>query len=145
MRIFRLVAILIGLACLAPASYRFRHFGPDDGINTISGILQDRTGFLWVGTAAGLFRYDGPRFQHFGVEEGLPSASVRNLVEDAHGTLWVVTGRGLARRHKTVFETIPTGAEARVGDWHSLDAAGAACTSEPIRVCWEATFPPMGA
>ena len=57
--------------------YRFRHFGQDDGPNTaVTQILQDRTGFLWVGTADGLFRYDGGYFQRFGMEQGLPSASI---------------------------------------------------------------------
>ena len=98
-------------------------FRPEDGLNTaISQILQDRTGFLWVGTADGLFRYDGAHFQRFGVDEGLPSASIRNMIEATDGTLWVVTGRGLARRRKTKFETVSTGAEGWVGDWHSLGA-----------------------
>ena len=65
----------------------YRHFGPDEGLNTaVSRLVQDRAGFLWVGTGNGLFRYDGARFQRFGVEEGLPSASVRCLEEGPDGT-----------------------------------------------------------
>src|ERR1039458_2472546 len=39
--------------------YRFRHFGPNDGLNTaVSRLVQNRAGFLWVATGNGLFRYD---------------------------------------------------------------------------------------
>src|SRR6202030_2592647 len=81
----RLLFTLLLSAVVATAErYRFRNYGPDDGLNTaVSVILQDHTGFLWVGTGNGLFRYDGAHFQHFGLEEGLPSASIRCLVESA--------------------------------------------------------------
>ena len=76
----------------------------------MSGLLQDRAGFLWVGTSNGLFRYDGARFQRFGVEAGLPSVSIRCLRESRDGTVWVTTGRGLARLRGDHFESVPTGA-----------------------------------
>src|ERR1039458_5526291 len=58
--------------------YRFRHFGPNDGLNTaVSRLVQNRAGFLWVATGNGLFRYDGARVQRFGVEQRLPSHAHR--------------------------------------------------------------------
>ena len=100
--------------------YRFRHFGPDEGLNAaVSRLMQDRAGFLWLGTSNGLFRYDGARFQRFGVEDGLPGASVRGLVEGPDGTLWVLGGRGLARLHKNTFQLVPTGNAGQ--DLHALD------------------------
>src|SRR5438552_18984668 len=89
---------LLTLVCFGAADverYRFRHFGPDDGLNTaVNRILQDRSGFLWVGTGNGLFRYDGAGFRRFGVEEGLPSSSIRAMAESPDGALWVLTARG---------------------------------------------------
>jgi len=103
--------------------YRFRHYGPEEGLNTaISRLLQDRTGFLWVGSGNGLFRYDGARFQRFGTEDGLPSASIRALLESPDGTLWVVTGRGLARRKGNSFEIVDTGVGQEASDFHALDS-----------------------
>ena len=32
----------------------------------VLSLLQDRTGFLWVGTDNGLYRYDGRHFRMFG-------------------------------------------------------------------------------
>ena len=67
------MAFLFGAADASAERYRFRHFGPNDGLNTaVSRLVQNRAGFLWVATGNGLFRYDGPRFQRFGVEQRLP-------------------------------------------------------------------------
>lgn len=37
------------------------------------------------------------RFQHFGVEQGLPNSVVNRILLDTHGYLWVATNDGLAR------------------------------------------------
>ena len=124
MRHLRVIAIAILLTGNAAAEhYRFRHYGPEDGIGTaITGLLQDRTGFLWIGSSNGLFRYDGARFQRYGVEDGLPSVSIRGLHESAGGTLWVTTGRGLARLHQNVFQPIPTGTAKTNPDLRAIDS-----------------------
>ena len=116
---------LVVCAGVAPAQrYRFRNFGPEDGLNTtVNQILQDRTGFLWVATSNGLFRYDGARFQLFGTDEGLPGASVRCLREAPDSTLWVLTGRGLARWRHTRFEAVSARADSGGGDWHGMEFA----------------------
>ena len=108
-RVFNVVFVaLLLLARVALAEhFRFRTYGPDEGLSTaMSQLLQDRTGFVWVGTENGLLRYDGARFQRFGVEDGLPSSSIRCLREAPNGTLWVITTKGLARRRGTSFETL---------------------------------------
>jgi signal transduction histidine kinase/ligand-binding sensor domain-containing protein/CheY-like chemotaxis protein len=119
-----LVALLL-LAGAAPAQhYRFRAYGPDEGLSTaVSQLLQDRTGFLWVGTGNGLFRYDGSRFQHFGIDEGLPSTSIRCLHETPGGTLWVVTGRGLARLRGSSFEAVATDNGKAGVDFHAIHSS----------------------
>ena len=64
----------------------------DLNINTLT---QDRAGFLWVGTENGLFRYDGFRFQRFGVEQGVGSRNIQNLFAAPDGTLWAGTASGI--------------------------------------------------
>ena len=87
---------------LAPVNGRFafRTYAEEDGLGnlTIECLLQDRTGFLWVGTQDGLFRFDGSRFVRFGREEGLPSTRINCLHETADGRLYAGTRSGLARR-----------------------------------------------
>jgi ligand-binding sensor domain-containing protein/ActR/RegA family two-component response regulator len=112
------VAQLVGIA--AAEHYRFRQFGPDEGLNTtVTALVQDRAGFLWAGSANGLYRYDGARFQRFGADEGLPNAAIRAIKEAPDGTLWIVTGRGLACFRRARFETVETGVAA--ASLHSID------------------------
>jgi len=69
-------------------------------------VLEDRRGDLWVGTdGGGLCRFRGGAFSSFGVELGLPSASVRALGEGRDGTLWVGSRSGLSRFDGTSFTT----------------------------------------
>src|SRR5271167_4978923 len=102
----RLRLVTIAIVALASVSgvhaqrYDFRTFTQSDGLTdlTITSVLQDRTGFLWIGTNNGLFRYDGHRFRRFGVESGLSSASVWSLVETDDGAIWVGSLSGVSRR-----------------------------------------------
>ena len=119
-----LSAVLLLAASATAEHYRFRHYGPEEGLATaVSQLLQDRTGFLWVGSSDGLFRYDGSRFQRFGAEDGLPSASVRCLLETPDRTLWVLTGRGVARRRHDAFEIVDAGVGPEATDLHAMAAA----------------------
>jgi ligand-binding sensor domain-containing protein len=88
--------------------------------------LQDRAGFLWVGTQNGLYRYDGNRFVGFGKADGLPDAHIESLHESIDGTLWVGTRFGLARRTHDRFEKMEIGSsEGIVGrEGIASDASG---------------------
>lgn len=125
-RILRIFTSALLLAVCSPAEhYRFRHFGPEEGLGTaVTALWQDRTGFLWIGTSNGLFRYDGARFQRYGMEDGLPSVQIRNLHESADGTLWVITGRGLARLRHRRFELIPVAALNGSADLAAVASTG---------------------
>jgi signal transduction histidine kinase/ligand-binding sensor domain-containing protein len=120
----RILAVMGLLAAAATAQrYQFRYFGMEDGLGTaITGLLQDRTGFLWVGTSNGLFRYDGSHFQRYGLEDGLPSVSIRAVHQSPDGALWVATGRGLARLRRDRFELVPTGTGGNP-DLRAVDSA----------------------
>ena len=108
---------IAGLILLALASrpgpllaqrYSFKRYGQEEGLGNLVTrcLLQDRAGFLWVGTQNGLYRYDGWRFRRFDTSDGLPSARIESLHESADGTLWVGTRAGLARRAWDRFQGI---------------------------------------
>jgi diguanylate cyclase (GGDEF)-like protein len=88
--------------------YVFRLFGDEEVLSNLTAecLLQDRTGFLWVGTQDGLFRFDGRRFARFGREEGLPSTRINCLHETADGRLYAGTRAGVARREGDRFVAV---------------------------------------
>ena len=67
--------------------------------DTVNAILQTRDGFLWVGTAAGLVRFDGLTFQPLsggGVATQFRRTAVTALCEDHAHHLWIGTaGKGV--------------------------------------------------
>ena len=82
---------------------RFRHLGVDEGLpsSLVSSINQDRRGFLWIGTARGVSRYDGHHFRIYdhrpGDSTSLPTDLVNQVYVDRSDVVWVVTRRGLSR------------------------------------------------
>lgn len=94
------------LAQTAPAQIarlNFESLGFDDGLaaNDIRALLQDRFGFIWIGTVDGLDRYDGYTFTHYKHKPfdatSLTANAITALFEDSGGTLWIGTVNGLCR------------------------------------------------
>jgi ligand-binding sensor domain-containing protein/signal transduction histidine kinase len=67
--------------------------------NTVQALLQTRDGFVWLGTEAGLVRFDGNGFAVFdrNSNPALPGNDVRCLLETSNGVLWIGTSEGLAQ------------------------------------------------
>ncbi len=62
-------------------------------------IAQTKDGYLWIGTRAGVFRFDGVRFVPLIAPDGtqLPSPFIVSLMATRDGSLWIGTTLGLAR------------------------------------------------
>src|ERR1700751_3561600 len=92
-----LVALLaVWLPFLVSAErYTFQTYEKGIGNPNVTCMLQDRTGYLWIGTQNGLFRYDGAAFQEFGREDGLGGTFVVALRQDDAGRIGVGTDEGL--------------------------------------------------
>jgi ligand-binding sensor domain-containing protein len=55
----------------------------------VFAALKDRKGNIWLATNQGLDKYDGKKFTHFGVAQGLSRESVTNICEDKKGDIWL--------------------------------------------------------
>ncbi len=70
-----------------------RRFSTHDGLpqNSVNAIVQDRDGFLWLGTFGGLARFDGSEFRVYRSLAGSGPSSDRilQLLEDGSGQLWI--------------------------------------------------------
>lgn len=95
-----LLLFLLGISLFAPAQeYALRHFSVTDGLpsGNIIEIYQDKKGFLWVSTLAGISRFDGKKFVNYSLEDGLPFSYNADFCEDNQGRLYVQYGDGVAR------------------------------------------------
>lgn len=66
---------------------------------TPQAIAQTADGYLWIGTEAGLVRFDGVQFEPWTAPSGehLPSARIHSLLGTRDGSLWIGTSRGLVK------------------------------------------------
>ena len=62
------------------------------------------TGSLWIGTAKGLVRSRGGKFETYTTRDGLSDDVVTSLYEDAEGSLWIGTNGGVSRRSGRGFD-----------------------------------------
>lgn len=63
--------------------------------NSVRAVVQARDGYLWLGTYAGLARFDGVRFKVFDTGNSvLTNNEIRVVHEDPRGVLWVGTTAG---------------------------------------------------
>lgn len=71
--------------------------------NRVNCILQDKRGFMWIGTDDGLNRYDGHNFLVFqnkpGQQPGISGNVITDLLEDSQGVLWIATSDGGITRY----------------------------------------------
>ncbi|HVF80719.1 MAG TPA: two-component regulator propeller domain-containing protein [Flavisolibacter sp.] len=105
-QLFLLQLFFIGLQLQAqPPSLFFEKVTVQNGLshNKVNCILQDKRGFIWVGTDDGLNRYDGKSFVHFRHRPNDTSTISGNIItdilEDAEERLWIATADGGLSRY----------------------------------------------
>jgi signal transduction histidine kinase/ligand-binding sensor domain-containing protein len=113
-----LAALLLYCVVDAQTDYpiRFQHITSDNGLSQghILCMLQDKEGYIWIGTYYGLNRFNGYSIDVFTENskdtKALISKVVYSLFEDKDGYIWVGTVGGLDRFNKKteIFEHIPS-------------------------------------
>lgn len=96
---------IIFLLCHGMATgqdYRFYKLGIHEGLsnNSINTMHLDQRGFLWIGTALGLNRYDGygiKTFYNYNKDREKPAVNITSIQEDALSNLWIEGDVPLAR------------------------------------------------
>ncbi|MFK7787847.1 MAG: adenylate/guanylate cyclase domain-containing protein [Crocinitomicaceae bacterium] len=106
-----IVCAIASFSSSAQKEFRFRNFNINDGLSqsSVSAIVQDENGSLWLGTQDGLNRFDGKEFEVFTSDktEGLESSYIKCGLLDNKGNLWFGTNNGLTFYEKKT-ETFKT-------------------------------------
>jgi len=106
---------------LPPKHAQFRHLSADNGLsnNQIRAILQDKEGFMWIGTADGLNRYDGHFFHIYRHDPSdstsIVSGEITCLLETLDGRLWIGSNEGVCVFNKQT-DKFKTYLSAEVGE-----------------------------
>ncbi len=127
MRRVAYLAVLAGFAGgLRAQQYAFQYFGVEQGLTNLAvkTLFQDRTGFIWVGTEHGVFRYEGVRFREFTVKDGLPAGVTGSIGEGPDGSVLIGNVRGLFRLRGERFEKVPLPGEGRIVGYDEIALDG---------------------
>lgn len=98
----------LSISAFALDSPNVRRFSPNEGLaqSYVTGLLVDKNGYLWIGTEAGVNRYDGYQLSTMTGPEGrLRDKSIDFLYEDKQNDIWIsTTYAGLYRYDTDTFQ-----------------------------------------
>lgn len=91
-----LFALLFSAQLLFAQTSYIEHYDVKDGLpsNTCFFSFQDSKGYIWVGTDAGVSRFDGKYFRNFSIDDGLPDNQILQIKEDKAGRIWFLSFSG---------------------------------------------------
>ena len=95
-----LLMLMLAMPLAAAGIYLFKTLDIRNGLTSsqVNCILKGSRGFVWFGTPAGLYRYDGYTFKHFQSNSrdgsSLPDNYIINIQEALDGNFWVLTSAG---------------------------------------------------
>ncbi|HZE85949.1 MAG TPA: two-component regulator propeller domain-containing protein, partial [Puia sp.] len=104
------IVVLLGILwasaqAVVGQQFQFSFYTEKDGLSnkTVSSLLTDQQGFLWVATPFGLNRFDGNEFEQFfndPADSGsIADNNIQKLFLDAKKRLWIGTNAGLSLYH----------------------------------------------
>ena len=103
-KLFIVFILLIALPKLMGQNIKFEHYNENNGLsyNSVRHIVQDKNGFLWLGTFLGLNRFDGYQFKPY-MSAALGKHKLNNdditalEYDKSTNNLWIGTRKGLTR------------------------------------------------
>lgn len=120
-----LIIFLIILSQTTPIfsqSYTYNSYTTKDGLpsNIITALLQDKKGYIWIGTNNGLAKYDGSEFTIYSTSNGLSNNWITVITENPFSpeSIWFGTIAGGANRLKNgIVKSYKYGSDP---DWNNV-------------------------
>ena len=100
-----LIAMLVALPLAVVAEHLFKTLDARDGLTSsqVNCILKDTRGYIWIGTPAGLYRFDGYTFRNFQSDSqdgsSLSDSYINSIQETLDGNLLIETSSGYCVYH----------------------------------------------
>ncbi|PLW98520.1 MAG: histidine kinase, partial [Marinilabiliales bacterium] len=97
--------LLLSLSCFSQSRHAV-NLTTNDGlpITSVRVFHKDSRGYLWIGTDAGVVKFDGLEMSVFNSYNGLPGEKVWDIDEDWNGDMWFACfGEGIAKYDGTNF------------------------------------------
>ena len=100
-----LIVLMLTLPLAVVANYLFKTLDARDGLTSsqVNCILKDSRGYMWFGTPAGLYRFDGYTFRNFQSDSqdgsSLNDSYINSIQEMLDGNLLVETSSGYCIYH----------------------------------------------
>ena len=110
-------------------NFRITRLSLEEGIahNMVFSIMQDKRGFMWIGTALGLIKYDGIRYTNYrtSIEDtnSLSNDDITTIIEDSDGRLWIGTysgGLNIYDKDISLFTRLDVDFFGLQGKWNGL-------------------------
>lgn len=97
--------MLLSVTCFSQKRHAI-NLTTNDGlpIKSVRAFHKDSRGYLWIGTDAGVVKYDGLKMTVYNGYSGLPGEKIWDIDEDWNGDMWFACfGEGIARYDGTNF------------------------------------------
>lgn len=109
--IFQVILLtMFSVSIVYPQNEIFKSITAENGLSSsnINCLLQDKLGFIWIGTDNGLNRFDGSDIKVFRNNQNSSSSisdnSIWSLFEDRKGNIWIGTKGGILNKYSTEYE-----------------------------------------
>lgn len=89
----------------------FNNFESSEGLDNkfIKAIVEDKYGYIWVGTTSGIYKFNSNKFIKLKTDENLGNIHVNDLLVDSNNNLWIGTkNKGLLLYKNNILEKIQT-------------------------------------
>ncbi|MCK5692733.1 MAG: SpoIIE family protein phosphatase [Bacteroidales bacterium] len=106
-----IIWICLGSLTVYGQQFYFDQFSVSEGLaqSTVYKMIQDRNDVYWLGTRAGVARFDGANFINYAAADGLAENGVRAICEDRDGRIWFGhTGGGISLYNGSTFSVVPS-------------------------------------
>jgi len=90
-KIFILSVLFLLPNLITAQKYHFDVYSVKEGLaqSSVYDIKQDQRGYVWMGTASGLSKFNGKDIVNYTTEDGLADGAVKAIYIDKKGTIWL--------------------------------------------------------